>query len=137
MLQANNWPTHGGWSHNEVKEMKQNCRINYWADLPRLLAAVWLAGGCSTPPTGHIYVNHPEVFTRERLVDRRLADLQWLESKLNQSVGFTLQGARSQSQFTGFAGQLSAQFDPLAAAGAVPVTNLAGHTTSLPEQTVS
>lgn len=84
-----------------------------------LLPVVWLAGCCSTPPTGHIYVNHPEVFTRERLVDRRLADLQWLEGKLNQSVGTTFQSARSQSQFTGFAGQLSAQFDPLAAAGAV------------------
>jgi hypothetical protein len=82
-----------------------------------LLVALWLAG-CSSTPSGHIYVDHPEVFTRERLVDRRLADLQWLESKLNQQINPTFQGGRSQSQFTGFTGQLTAQFDPLAAAGA-------------------
>jgi hypothetical protein len=89
-----------------------------------LLSTVWvvfLAGCCcDKEPSGHIYVNEPAVFTRERLVDKRLKELKWLDSRLDATPTVsTLQGARSQSEFTGFSGQITAQFDPLAAAGAL------------------
>src|SRR3954469_10582007 len=92
---------------------------DYFHSIFVLLACALLSGCQSSPgPSARIYLDHPEVFTRERLVNRRLDDLKWLDGELNRSVTSTFQGARSQSQFTGFTGQLSAQFDPLGAAGA-------------------
>jgi len=49
-----------------------------------LAAAVCLAG-CTTyqPPTdGQLFVSRPQVFTRERLVEARLREYQWLENRL-------------------------------------------------------
>ena len=104
------------------KVMKKGKSLAKWGGLAMGIAvATWVAGCCTDgKPSGHIYVDQPAVFTRERLVDRRLADLQWLEGKLsNTPTASTLQGGRTQTQFTGISGQLTAQFDPLAAAGAV------------------
>jgi hypothetical protein len=80
------------------------------------IASVFLAS-CRTPPPGSIYLDHPEVFTRERLVNRRLADLEWLDSELKRQVTGSLQGAREQRSFSGLNAGLEAQFDPLGAAG--------------------
>jgi hypothetical protein len=56
------------------------------------------------------------------LVNRRLADLQWLENEMNRPVSSSLQGAREQRDFTGWTAQLQAQFDPLG--GAATSSNL-------------
>jgi hypothetical protein len=73
-----------------------------------------VAGCCTHHHSGTIYLDHGEVFTRERLVNERLNNLNWLQNQLNNTpAGGTLQGGRYQSQSTSVSGQVSAQFNPL------------------------
>jgi hypothetical protein len=87
--------------------------------LPATTAAFALfIQGCSTenPHTGHIYLDHPQVFTRERLLNRRLAEQQWLEKQLMGDAPFSLQGSIDTRQFVGLAAAVKGNFDPLAGA---------------------
>lgn len=69
---------------------------------------------CDKKHSGTIYLDHGEVFTRERLLNERLNNLTWLQNELNNTpAGGTLQGGRYRSESTSFSGQASAQFNPL------------------------
>src|SRR5688572_12287028 len=48
--------------------------------------------GCES--YGTVYVGHPQVYTRERLVTARQKEVQFLNSELERPVEFTFQGAR-------------------------------------------
>lgn len=75
--------------------------------------------GCMThSDSGKIYIDRPEVFTRERLINRRLGEQAWLEKQLESDAEFTLQGSRDVREFTGFALALKGEFDPLGGAQA-------------------
>lgn len=62
---------------------------------------------------GKIVVDNPEVFTRERLVSRRLIERNWLEGKLKEKYIPGYQGFRDLRAFSGFIAQFQAKFDPL------------------------
>jgi hypothetical protein len=68
---------------------------------------------CSRP--GQIYVDRPEVFTRERLVNRRLQEQQWLETKLGERFETSNQGYRDVREFSAIMAGLSGTIDPLGA----------------------
>jgi hypothetical protein len=74
-----------------------------------------LGEGCSTPGPGKILVSQPEVFTRQRLVNRRLTEQQWLENQLasNTPSTPTMQGYQDIRTFSGLYNKLTAAFDPL------------------------
>ncbi|HXT13926.1 MAG TPA: hypothetical protein VN873_20415 [Candidatus Angelobacter sp.] len=82
-----------------------------------LLLVSFIVGSCSsTPkdPPGTIHLDHGEVFTRERLVNERLNNVNWLNNALlNTPAGGTLQGARFRSVSTSISGQVSAEINPL------------------------
>src|SRR5438105_2151886 len=82
-----------------------------------LIYGVLLAAGCSEPTPvaqpGCIYLGRPEVFTRERLLNRRLAEQAWLEDQLKLPVDPTFQGYRDVREFSGLYTKLSASLDPL------------------------
>ncbi|HEX3625749.1 MAG TPA: hypothetical protein VH280_10015 [Verrucomicrobiae bacterium] len=66
--------------------------------------------------SGTIFLDHGEVFTRERLVNERVVNQSWLQNALsNTQAGGTLQGARFQAESTSLSAQVSAQFNPLGA----------------------
>ena len=72
---------------------------------------------CGCSPSGSIHVDRPEVITRERLVQHRVRELQWLEDKLDpDAYSPTTQGYQDFRAFEGFLGQVSASFDPLGGA---------------------
>ena len=52
-----------------------------------------------------IIVDMPEVFTRERLVNERLREKNWLENKLKEKYVWSFQGYRDVRLFKGFAAQ--------------------------------
>jgi hypothetical protein len=73
----------------------------------------WL-GSCRTNPPGQISIDRAEVFTRERLVNRRLQEQQWLEKKLDfATLETTFQGSSDLREFRGIMAALKGQFDPL------------------------
>ena len=80
------------------------------------MAVLLLFSGCKE--FGVIYVDRPEVFTRERLINRRLEEQSWLQKQLKNEAEFSLQGSRDVREFTGFALALKGQFDPLGGAQA-------------------
>src|SRR5581483_4637841 len=85
------------------------------------LILVWiLILGCKSPvpSTGHIYVDHPEAFTRERLLNRRLDEQAWLEAQLKENAPFSLQGSIDTRDLVGMAAAVSGNFDPLGGAQA-------------------
>src|SRR5579883_2052546 len=71
---------------------------------------LFLSSCATDKPEGTIYVGRPTIYTRERLVNTRLQDVQWLQGKLAQDAQSSFQGARSQSQFTGVSSGFQAQF---------------------------
>jgi hypothetical protein len=102
--------------------------------LPALMtiAILWLVGCASNKPSGYIYLDHGEVFTRQRLLNDRLNNLSWLNSELNNTPSnSTIQGGRFQGETTSINTGLSAQFNPLAAAGAGAVQQLMQSQTQL------
>lgn len=82
-----------------------------------LAAAIFSVGGligCDViGPPGEIVVDRPEVFTRERLVTRRVRETQFLEGKLNAPFVNTVQGYNDVREFSGFMAKFQATFDPL------------------------
>lgn len=92
--------------------------------LPVFLAFVLFAlglTGCGTDkpdPSGYIYLDHGEVFTRQRLLNQRITDLNWLYSELsNTPTGTHLQGGRFRGETTTLNTGLSAQVTPMGALG--------------------
>src|ERR1041384_6745180 len=85
------------------------------------IALVLLPSCCTTgsnPGTGVIYLSHPQVFTRERLINRRLEERQWLEDQLKRDADFRLQGSIDTREFVGLAVAVKGNFDPLGGAQA-------------------
>ena len=81
-----------------------------------LVFVYWIPGCTSIAPKGKIYVDSPEVFTRERLVNQRLQERKWLEGKFDMKdyeKGF--QGYRGYRGFTGLAAGARATYNPLVA----------------------
>ncbi len=80
------------------------------------MSLFWL-GSCRTEPPGQISIDRAEVFTRERLVNRRLQEQQWLEKKLDfANLETTFQGTSDLREFRGLMAALKGQFDPLGGA---------------------
>jgi hypothetical protein len=50
---------------------------------------IWVAGCGSDKPSGHIYLDHGEVFTRQRLLNDRLNNLNWLYMELEPVLNFS------------------------------------------------
>src|SRR6266850_4650519 len=88
-------------------------RSSIWGSAFLTILSLDIAG-CTT--RGTIVVSQPEVFTRQRLVDRRLTEQQWLEDQLAQNTPKTqtLQGYQDVREFSGLYSKTSASFDPLA-----------------------
>lgn len=75
-----------------------------------LAAAVLLGAGCH----GKILVDHPEVFTRERLVARRFAEVEWLNGKLDEPLAADdFQGMRDVRVFESLVGRLGLTMNPV------------------------
>lgn len=67
---------------------------------------------CST--YGSITVSDPQVFTRERLVQERFEEYQWLAQQLgNYPIETKFQGLRDFREFSGVYNELGIKFDPL------------------------
>lgn len=90
--------------------------------LPMAILAFFGLGlcGCQNPT---LVVSRPEVFTRERLVNRRLHEVQFLEKKLDAPFEQGIQGARDVREFSGLIAQVRGTFDPMA--GAASMLNIA------------
>lgn len=63
-----------------------------------------------------ICIDRPEVFSRERMLTRRIAEQRWLEDQLNKYTGTGIQGMHDVREFQKFATGLNLQFNPLAGA---------------------
>ncbi len=61
-------------------------------------------------PKGYIYVDKPEVFTRERLINERLEERSWLYKQLNNYVD-TIQGYADMRSFKGLFAGIQAAID--------------------------
>ena len=60
-------------------------------------AGLLVLTGCITtqqPNSGKIYVDRPAVISRERSINRRLEERNWLENQLGKDAEFSLQGSR-------------------------------------------
>jgi hypothetical protein len=85
-----------------------------------LAATLFLSlAGCSISSRsygGDILVGQPEVFTRQRLVDRRLTEQQWLEGQLKDKTptAQSFQGLWDVRTFQGLYNKTDVSFDPLA-----------------------
>ena len=55
---------------------------------------------------GSVYVSHPQVFSRERLIKERFEEQQWLASKLDD-FDPALSGYQDVRSFEGFYGSLN------------------------------
>jgi len=82
-----------------------------------------------------ICIDRPEVFSRERLLTRRIAEQRWLEAQLDNYTGTGIQGMHDVREFQKFAASLNLQFNPLAgaleAAGGQVLEDQFKHTQSL------
>jgi hypothetical protein len=78
-------------------------------------------------PSGTILVGHPEVFTRQRLVNRRLTEQQWLEEQLrtNTPTASVLQGYRDVREFSGIYSKTGVTVDPTGGAVSAAQSQLA------------
>src|SRR5437773_6742474 len=97
------------WPHDRDSRRLRRCRV--------LAAAVLSVGGlvgCDIiGPPGEVVVDRPEVFTRERLVTRRVRETQFLDGKLNAPFVTSIQGYNDVREFSGFMAKFQATFDPL------------------------
>jgi hypothetical protein len=102
-----------------------------------LFAMAVATGGCgwssayspswfSQPGEGVILVGRPEVFTRQRLVNRRLTEQQWLENVALAATPTTpsVQGLEDVRTFSGLYSKTAATFDPLGGKLAVAQSGL-------------
>jgi hypothetical protein len=84
-----------------------------------ITAATLAMGGCgwfTSSSGGEVLVGRPEVFTRQRLVNRRLTEQQWLEYQLANKTPTeqSFQGFRDIRTFAGLYNRSNVAFDPLA-----------------------
>lgn len=81
------------------------------------LACVVCVGACAIQPrTGvqhSIVIDQPEVFTRERLLNQRLAEQEWLLKERGKEASSSMQAYRDVREFRGLFGNVQASFDPL------------------------
>ena len=77
--------------------------------------------GCTT--YGTVYVSHPQVFTRERLVVARDRELQFLSKQLDAPVTSNFQGAIDQRTLNAFQNSLALTVSPTAGAGTTAATS--------------
>jgi hypothetical protein len=63
---------------------------------------------------GHLYVGHPQVHTRERLIEERYGEVEWLRKQLAETdrIELRFQGIRDYREFVGFYNELTAKVDP-------------------------
>lgn len=63
---------------------------------------------------GSLYVSHPQIHTRERLVDQRQREQQWIEKQLGETdkIQTTYQGLRDFREFVGFYNELAVSLNP-------------------------
>ncbi len=78
-----------------------------------LFGVTFFISGCSDKLT--IIVSDPQVFTRERLVQERYDEHQWLKERLRADTPkeSTVQGLVDFREFLGFHNQTKVEFDPL------------------------
>lgn len=96
-----------------------------------ILGLMVIIVGCSG---GEILVSRPEVFTRARLVSRRLGEQQWLEAQLaNTPTGQSFQGYSDIRTFEGLYSKTNATFDPLG--GKLAVAQNQANVQSLQDET--
>ncbi|HWE94885.1 MAG TPA: hypothetical protein VG269_13045 [Tepidisphaeraceae bacterium] len=74
-----------------------------------MCAVFYVVGGCSET-TGVVQVGNPEVFTRARLVDARLAESQWLAKQLDVKYAPSFQGLSDRRLVENLAENLSLSF---------------------------
>jgi hypothetical protein len=77
-------------------------------------ACLFILTGCTT--SGKVYISHPQVFTRERLVAAREKELQFLRGALNTPVQSTFSGARDVRTLSAFQESLAVTASPTAGA---------------------
>lgn len=63
--------------------------------------------------TNKVYIDMPEIFTRERLINERINDRTWLEGKLKEKYVPGIQGYQDIRSFMGLIAQLQMLNDPL------------------------
>jgi hypothetical protein len=73
-----------------------------------------LTSCCSSHGTGKLYVSHPQIHTRERLVEQRHREQEWLENQLKvaNDIKTTYQGLRDFREFVGFYNELAVSLNP-------------------------
>jgi hypothetical protein len=81
--------------------------------LAAMSACLVVLTGCGTT-YGTVYISHPQVFTRERLVVERDRELQFLSKSLDAPVTTTFQGAIDTRQLTAFQNSLALTVSPTA-----------------------
>lgn len=95
--------------------------MRYTSFLPAVgLSTLVLASlsGCGLIPKrttyGSVYVSHPEVNTRERLVEERLEESKWLRKQLEltDSIKTTFQGFQDTREFTALMAALEVEANP-------------------------
>ena len=77
-------------------------------------ASLVVLTGCTTH--GTVYISHPQVFTRERLVAAREKELQFLNTSLNAQVQSTFSAAQDVRTLSAFQDSLGVTVSPTAGA---------------------
>jgi len=97
--------------HRYILKVETNVIVSYFIVLS-LISIFAVLSACSGP--GTVYVSHPQVNTRERLVEERHREYQWLKDQLDKSdeITTTYQGLRDFREFTGFFNELKGSFNP-------------------------
>ncbi len=83
------------------------------------LSFLTIAACCSTD-TATVYVSHPQVFTRERLVVSRQRELQFLYTQLDKPIATGYQGAIDERLLSAFQGSVAANISPTPGAASQP-----------------
>ncbi len=98
-----------------MERLKHNKFVFFYL-LLFITSLIYLTGCNSTQgrrTLGKIYIDRPEVFTRERLVSRRYDKQQWLEDKLDKEILTSYQGYRDVRIFKEIYSKQNVKFDPL------------------------
>jgi len=72
-----------------------------------------MGAGCTTT-YGKLHVGQPQIFTRERLVEERFRESDWLRKQLSKAdeIKTSHHGIRDLREFVGVYNELKAEFDP-------------------------
>lgn len=102
-----------------------------------LIALSLFVSSCSnstdnTHAVASVYVSRPQVYTKERLVSQRLADVQWMQGQLKTDPAASFQGHLSTQTLTQVQELVTATITPTATptapAATAPTSNTAGVT---------